>query len=96
MIDAKKARFETKYRERVNEILTDCEKEIKAAISKGEYEANVSIYISNTSEEVYAEVLKQLEDLGYNTHLGDERIRTKDAPCDQCAYWEILKINWRD
>jgi len=96
MIDAKKARFETKYRERVNEILIDCEREIKAAISKGEYETNVDIRISDTPEEVYTEVLKQLEDLGYNTHLCDERIKTKDAPCDQCAYWESLKINWRD
>ena len=96
MIDAAKARFESRHRSRINDILADCEREIEEAVKKGEYSTTVSIYIATTPEEIYDEILKELHNLGYETCLHDERIRTKDFPCDQCAYWEYLDISWEE
>ena len=96
MIDATKARFETKHRARVNEILKDCESAIECGYSSGEYECSVDIYMGGTPEEVYTEVLDQLHNLGYKTHLTNYRETEKNVPCDQCSYYEHLHISWKE
>ena len=96
MIDATKARFETRHRARVNAILKDCESAIETACSNGEYECSVDIYMGDTPEEIYAEVLDQLHNLGYGTRLTNYRETEKNAPCDQCSYYEHLRISWKE
>jgi len=94
MISAKEAKFESEYRAKITEILNDCNNKILEATKKGKFECEVAIWISGTSEEVYTEVQEELKSLGYETHLTNDRITTKNAPCDQCAYWEYLTIKW--
>ena len=96
MITASEARFETKHRAKVNEILKECEKSIEQGIHKGEYVARVSIWIGDLPEEVFDAVIKELQDLGYKTELSNYRITKSDAPCDQGAYYETLTIYWAE
>ena len=94
MIDANTAHFKSKYQSRINDILDDCEKNILGAVEIGEFTTTVNIYIATTPEDVFKAVVCKLNELGYETNLHNERILTKNAPCDQCAYWEALDISW--
>ena len=100
MISANMARFESKHRSEVNEILDNCEKRIDQACKNGKFSCRVDIWIGDTAEEVYEEVdeevQRELGELGYETHLTNDREWSRNAPCDQAAYYETLTISWEE
>lgn len=78
-----------------NHLHHKCEEAIKEACSNGEFACTVSIWMrSGRPESVYQEILKTLNDLGYDTHLTDYRSWADHAPCDQAPRYEDLKISW--
>ncbi len=95
MLNALEAQFESMHRSDIKDILNKCEEAIKEACEKGEFACTVSIWMrSGRPESVYQEILKTLNDLGYRTHLTDNRSWADHAPCDQAPRYEDLKISW--
>lgn len=96
MISANMALFESKHRSEVNEILDNCEKKIDQACKNGKFSCKVNIWIGDTAEEVFTEVRRELGELGYKTHLTNDREWSRKAPCEQAACWETLTISWEE
>lgn len=94
MIPAKEAYIKTKYRNRIKQIMLDCEKSLLNAIEYGLYSTVVQIDIENTPEEVYHEVEEQLHRFGYKTELGHNR--QNFLACALSGGYETLTITWKD
>ena len=95
MINAKEARYESKYRAEIIKIEKEIEQAILKATKKGKMYCDISID-KRTAEEVFGGIIKDLTNLGYKTNLTNFRITEQGFPCDQMNYYECLTVNWEE
>ena len=69
MLNAKQARFETKYHRQMNEVMDRCDKAVKSAISEEKYRAIISIDLRDIAIDVCQEAVGWLKSLGYEAEL---------------------------
>lgn len=95
MINARQANFESKNLKKVSEIEDEIAKGIQNAIENGNFTCDVNIQL-DTSKEVRSRIRDDLQKLGYDVLISDNKESERGCPVDQCSYYDVIRISWED
>ena len=93
MIKAYDAYTKTKFQKQIIGFKANIEKAINKAISEGKYECEVQ-FNCDIPDSVREDISNELVDLGYDCKMPRFVKQPSDIPCDQCRYYDYLKIGW--